>query len=212
MSENAQKQPGLVQNSLNKGLELFLNQLILLDETAGQGFAPLDEKVIQLTLTDIHQTCFIIYQIQTPEQPGQFSVQSHLMGAPDTHLKMTLTDLINLTIEQTLPKTLDPLGQTFLTALQQLDVDWEEQLSKYIGDFMAFKVGNAVRHGQTVLQQTKQTGQQTLKEYLQFEINLLPTKSQVAHFNQAVQTTAQQVDQLEQRLQTLSERLSLDTE
>ncbi|BBP44202.1 ubiquinone biosynthesis accessory factor UbiJ [Thiosulfativibrio zosterae] len=198
--ETAQKLPGLVKTGLSKGLETLLNQLIRLDEEQGKGFAPCDEKVIQLTLGDVSQTFFIIYQIT--DKQGEFSVQTTLMGAPDCHIKTRLGALINQQPAERITGD-EILAQQFLNALADLEIDWEEHLSHYTGDLVAFKVGHAVRTGIDAKQQAKQKAGDTFKEYLQFEVNLLPTQHQVAAFNQKVNATQSAVDALENRINAL---------
>ena len=198
--ETAQKLPGLVKTGLSKAIETLLNQLIRLDEEQGKGFAPCDEKVIQLTLGDVSQTFFIIYQIT--DKQGEFSVQTTLMGAPDCHIKTRLGALINQQPAERITGD-EMLAQQFLTALSDLEIDWEEQLSHYTGDLVAFKVGHAVRSGLDAKQQAKQKAGDTFKEYLQFEVNLLPTKHQVAAFAQKVKTTETAVNALEARIDAL---------
>lgn len=206
-TENA---PGLARNLLAKGIETLLNQALKLDEDASEAFAPCDEKVIQLTFTDFQITFFIIYQIATPNNDandenafGHFTVQSHLLGAPDAHLQMTVADLLK---GPDAVKTFgdQALAADFLQALKGLEIDWEEQLSKLTGDLIAFKVGSTVRRGQKHLNVAQQKIADTLKEYLQFEVELLPTASQVKRFNQQVNETASAVDTLADRINALT--------
>ncbi|MDG4811993.1 hypothetical protein P8629_03135 [Hydrogenovibrio sp. 3SP14C1] len=199
--DTSENSPGLVNTSLSKLFETLLNQAIQLDDQQGQAFAACDEKVIQLTLTDFAQTFFLIYQIQ-PDGHGIFSVQNHLMGSPDCHLKFSCNDWIqnqpayNISGDET-------VAEAFIEAVKTLEIDWEEQLSKVTGDLIAFKVGSTVRQGQKTSREAKQKIGETLKEYLQFEIEVLPTHSQINRFAHNVQQTTQAVDQLAERIQRL---------
>lgn len=209
-SDSNQKSPGLARNALAKGIETLLNQALKLDEDAGEAFASCDEKVIQLTFTDFQITFFMIYQLTssenaiTTEQPaGYFTVQSHLLGSPDAHCQMTVADCLQGSdAVQTFGDT--ELAADFLQAFKSLHVDWEEQLSKLTGDLIAFKVGSTVRRGQKNLNAAQQKMADTLKEYLQFEVELLPTSSQVKRFNQQVNETADAVESLANRVQALT--------
>ncbi len=191
----------LIQTTLSKTFETLLNQALKLDDDQGNGFNVLDEKVVQVTFTDLKQTFFLIYQ--APEQAqntGEFVVQSHLMGQADSHLKTNIIDWIQ---HNTQAEPEDSVGQTFLQAAHAIEIDWEEGLSKMTGDMVAFKVGSWVRTGQQKAQSTKQKVGDTLEEYLHFEANLLPTQSQVNRFSKQVQQTAQTVEALEARIQAL---------
>lgn len=203
VSENLSKLPGLVKTGLSKAFETLLNQMLKLDEDLDSELKPLDEKVIQLTLKDISQTFFIIYQQQ--DEQGHFSVQTHLMGAPDCHIKTNLTNLMAKSNQPEMQGAPE-LGQCFMDALGNLEIDWEEQLSKLTGDLVAFKVGHAVRETQKTKQAAKQKAGETFKEYLQFEVNLAPTQSQVSRFSKHVSQTAEAVDALEARINALTSK------
>lgn len=201
-----EKSPGLVKTALSKLFETLLNQAVQLDDMQGQALAPCDEKVVQLTFTDLGQTFFLIYQIDADNQ-GAFSVQNHLMGAPDTHIQLTSLDWIARQPNYDASGD-ETLAADFIQGVQSLNIDWEEQLSKITGDLVAFKIGSTVREGRKSVESAKRKASDTLREYLQFEIELLPTGPQVQRFKRDVQQTTQAVDALEKRLQALSDALS----
>ena len=78
--------------------------------------------------------------------------------------------------------------------------DWEEDLSKLIGDPLAFQVGYRIRQFKQQTQQIKQDSEQMLSEYLRYELDLLPSRSEIENFNQ-------QVNELENRFKVLEEKL-----
>ncbi|WP_024851831.1 ubiquinone biosynthesis accessory factor UbiJ [Hydrogenovibrio kuenenii] len=204
MKQGVESAQEWTSTTLSKIFEVILNKTLAMDEMQGIGFQMLDEKVIQLTFTDLKLTFFIIYQtnVQNNEESarlGHFTVQTHLMGSADTHIKTTLLDWLNKTTV-----TESPLGTAFLAALYTIDIDWEEQLSHYTGDFIAFNIGQTARSTKANFKAAKQKAGVTLKEYLQFEINLLPTKLQVCHFNQEVDELSDDVDALSARIDALT--------
>lgn len=81
--------------------------------------------------------------------------------------------------------------------------DWEEDLSKLIGDPLAFQVGYRVREFKDQTRHIKLDAQQMLSEYLQYELDLLPASSQVTAFNQAVDQLETQLAELEARMNAL---------
>lgn len=210
MQDMAEKVPGLVDIALSKLVETLLNQALKLDDQLGYEFTPFDGKVFQLTLNDLKQTFFIIYQTDdttdNQTRPGTFYVQKHLSGKPDCHIKTNSLDLIqrNGRFETNGDFA---LAHQFMTALQHLDIDWEEQLSKVTGDWVAFNVGQTVREGQKIGRDAKQKMGQTLQEYLQFEVELLPTATQVKQFSAEVQKLEPEVDALSSRIENLMNTL-----
>ncbi|WFE68001.1 hypothetical protein P8S54_07145 [Thiomicrospira sp. R3] len=87
---------------------------------------------------------------------------------------------------------------------QNTEHDWEEELSKIVGDPLAFQIGYRVRRFQDQTRQLKQDGEQMLSEYLRYELDLLPARSEVEGFNQAVTELETQVEALEARIVNLS--------
>lgn len=81
--------------------------------------------------------------------------------------------------------------------------DWEEDLAQLIGDPLAFQVGYRVREFKDQTRHIKLDAQQMLSEYLQYELDLLPSSSQVSAFNQAVDQLETQLAELEARMNKL---------
>ncbi len=196
-----QNQPGLVNISLSKTIESVLNTAIHLDEDKGQAFKGLEDKVIKVTLTPVSSPLYFLFTNY------MVSVQNQLTGEPDAAIECTLFDFMSLPLNRTLPTSLiegdRALAMQFIDGLCGLDIDWEEHLSHYTGDLVAFKIGHGVRSFFEQKQTTKNNLGETVKEYLQFEINTLPTQSQVKHFAQEVQQTQDDVDQLALRIEAL---------
>ena len=69
------------------------------------------------------------------------------------------------------------LGQRIVELFDQLDIDWEEYLSHYLGDQVAYRVGQGVRQVGKRLDRVRENFPTHLKEYLQEKIKLLPTPS-----------------------------------
>ncbi len=194
-------QPGLVNISLSKTIESVLNTAIRLDEQKGQAFKALEDKVIKVTLTPITSPLYFLFTNY------MVSVQNQLTGEPDAALECTLFDFMSLPLNRSLPtssiKGDESIALQFIDGLCGLDIDWEEHLSHYTGDLVAFKIGHGIRSFFEQKQTTKNNLGETVKEYLQFEINTLPTQSQVKHFAQKVQQTQDEVDQLAIRIEAL---------
>lgn len=86
--------------------------------------------------------------------------------------------------------------------------DYEDDLSKVVGDIPASKFGQLLR---TTSHQIKDTGTnlgEMLFEYWQEEKPLIAKKRHVEHFNQDVDTLRADVDRMEKRLEKLAQKLS----
>lgn len=198
------KQTGLLSLTMAKAIEAALNQAIRLDEMQGREFEPLEDSVIALYLSDIKLGFHFLF---TSYGVTVSSVQSENPQPVDSTIETTIAELASLPKRAGLPNcvlTGDVIkAEQFIHALANIEIDWEEHLSHYTGDLIAFKVGHGVRSLLQAKQSFKQQAGETLKEYLQFELQTLPTQSQVNHFNQQVGATATEFDALEQRINQL---------
>ena len=194
-------QPGLLKTTKAKVIEMALNEAIRLDEMQGRAFEPLEDSVITITLTDIQLAfdfAFTAYGVGVSSEPSQ---------SADSLIETTFIDFLALPKQAGLPKAKlsgnEIKAEQFIHALATLEIDWEEHLSHYTGDLIAFKIGHGVRSILQAKQSAKEQAGDTLKEYLQFELQATPTQSQVNHFNQHVTKTATALDKLETRIESL---------
>ncbi|QIK39029.1 sterol-binding protein [Caldichromatium japonicum] len=99
------------------------------------------------------------------------------------------------------------LAHALSTALGRLDIDWEEQLARVIGDPFAYQVGRKMRAVQGWAGRTAETVAANLTEYLQEERRLLPSRYEVEEFLHEVDVLRDDVERLEAHLDRLAHRL-----
>ncbi|MDX1455306.1 MAG: SCP2 sterol-binding domain-containing protein [Gammaproteobacteria bacterium] len=99
-------------------------------------------------------------------------------------------------------------GHDFQQLLMSLDIDWEEKLSRFVGDTAAHRVGQALRGFRDWGRQSTQRAGDNLREYLQEEAEALPRRSEVNEFLGAVDDVRMAVDRLEARQQRLFRKLA----
>ena len=203
-------QPNLANISLSKAIESVLNTAIRIDEQQGAVFNPLEDKVIALTLAPLETPLYFMFTNY------MVSVQNQLIGDADASIHAALFDFMSLPINKTLATTKvegdTAVAEQFINGLCQLDIDWEEHLSHYTGDLVAFKIGHGVRSLFEKKQAVKTTVSETVREYLQFEIETLPTQSQVKRFTQNVDKITAEVDQIAGRIEALRNSNSNSTQ
>jgi ubiquinone biosynthesis protein UbiJ len=103
------------------------------------------------------------------------------------------------------------VGQRFGEILADLDIDWEEQLSKLSGDVIAHQVGKRVRAVSRWGQKNAEILPQDLTEYLQEEARLLPSRFETEEFAEHVERLRDDSERLHarvRRLQTLLNKKS----
>lgn len=88
----------------------------------------------------------------------------------------------------------------------ELDIDWEEQLSRVTGDVVAHQVGNAVRGTRDWLRHAGETFLTNAGEYLTEERRSLPTATEVEAFLADVDRVRQATDRLRARIRRLQQQ------
>jgi len=99
------------------------------------------------------------------------------------------------------------LVQELHAIVRQLDVDWEEPLSRLFGDVAASQVGRQVRGLLGFAQKAAKTFFLNTSEYLQEEKNILPVRWEMDEFLHDSQDLRADSERLEARLKRLEQRI-----
>jgi len=193
--------------SLLAGLEAALNRYLRLDPDAMALMAALQQRSIAIELTPFQLTLYVL--------PGENGVQlrSQIESGPDTLLRGTPLGLAQLGLGNQGGKTLFSgsvtiegdveTGQAFKAVLDEMDIDWEEQLSRLTGDVIAHQLGNTARRTASALRKGQRTLEQDLGEYLQEELRVLPTRIEIENFTTDVSRIGMDTDRLAERIRRL---------
>lgn len=100
------------------------------------------------------------------------------------------------------------LGQRLQRIIGNLDLDWEEPLSRLFGDPVGHGIGRAARSVVDWHLQTFKTFGLNTSEYLQEELRLLPVQYEVDEFLNGVDSVRADVDRLAARVLRLKNKLS----
>ena len=97
------------------------------------------------------------------------------------------------------------LAQRFQHILNSLEIDWEEHLSRWVGDTAAHKLGRIARQTRVCLQEARHTLGLDISEYLRYEKEMLPEREEVEEFITAVDNLRNDAERLRQRLERLQQ-------
>jgi ubiquinone biosynthesis protein UbiJ len=193
--------------SLLSGLEAALNRYLRMDPDAMARMAALQPRSIAIELTPLQLTLYVV-----PAEDG-VRLPAHLDTGPDTVLRGTPLGLAQLGLGNESGKTLFSgsvtiegdveTGQAFKAILDEMDIDWEEQLSRLTGDAIAHQLGNTARQAARVLRQGRHTLERNIGEYLQEELRVLPTRIETENFTAAVSRLSIDTDRLAARIRRL---------
>ncbi len=203
-------------------LETACNRYLALDPLAREKLAALAGKVIALEIEAAPGKPLLTLWL-LPGADG-LEVLSHYTGDADTTLAGTALALAKMSLAgKPLAENLDcptasevlfagevqirgdvELGQRFKRILDEMDIDWEEHLSRFTGDLIAHKAGTALRELGNWWQQALGTLGRDAGEFLQQESELLPEAGELTRFMEDVDVLRSDVDRLEARLRRLA--------
>ena len=98
------------------------------------------------------------------------------------------------------------IAQQVQALLADLRIDWEELLSRTIGDVPAHQVGRAARALFALGKQVLAKFERDTADYLKHESRLVVSRSELEQFGRAVFTLADDIERLEARIKRVRER------
>lgn len=189
-----------------QALEGALNRALKWEAYQTAPFATFEGKVIKICIEPLPHTFIAIVD-------NRFHAQSTLHGEADASIQAPLPvwkQALPQLREDTLPD-IDCsrfeisgdqiLAEAFLNTLAQMEIDWEEALSQRTGDLLARQIGQGIRGYFDYKQSLRTSAKETLEEYLKYELQALPTSLEVKTF-------VDEVNELEQHLKTIEQRLN----
>ncbi len=187
-------------------LQHVLNMALSLDPELPERLTSLDQKVLQLDITGTPLTFNI-----TP-CAGELQLSPASAATPDCTIRGSVFALTQLGLAQDFKQTRESLNnisiegdlelaQDFKKLLAELNIDWEEGLSTIVGDIAANFLGNRVRGAYSWTQQSAQSLQMNITEFLQEEVLLLPPRAALEDFYDDVDTLQLTVERLAARIQ-----------
>ncbi len=188
--------------------EAALNRYLAMDADSQRQLAALSGKAVAVELTDFDWEWVLLVQNDGLRVFSSYDgpVTARLRGSSSALLRMGAGDTSRAAFSAgTVEFNGDvELGQRIKALFDNIDIDWEEQLSRVVGDVAAHSIGHAVRSTHNWGKQTLATLMQDFAEYQQEEARNLPTQEEAEAFNAAVDTLRDDVARLEQRIQRLS--------
>lgn len=187
-------------------LEKALNQCLKLDPDSLAKVTELEGKVIALQVEGLGIEIFLV-----PTEDG-LRVQSVFEGAPDVTIRggvfslarMGLSDQPSNHFGKGVEMDGDTeVGRKMQRILEGLDLDWEEQLSRFSGDVVAHQVGNVVRGFADWGRKAAETFSRDVAEYLQEESRDLVVKEELTPFLDQIDVLRSDVDRLALRIEKL---------
>jgi ubiquinone biosynthesis accessory factor UbiJ len=202
---------GSVPDAVLATLETVVNYYLSLDPEGAARLGDLQGRVILIELAGFGTRVYVV--------PGDGGLQlfGDYAGEPDCVLYGTPLALARMGVSGQREDQLfsgevriagdTHLAQAFGNFLGGLEVDWEEQLSRLLGDAAAHQVGVQVRSVERWGRRTSDILTQDIQEYLQEEARLLPGRYETRAFLDDVDRLRDDVDRLAARVERLANAL-----
>ena len=188
-------------------VESLVNTALALDEETLHALGQLDGKVIAFELINTRLTLFLFPTAQGLKILTEHDVKAdvRIKGTPGNFVMMLASGKDG---KSALPADMELAGdiglaQRFQEIMQNVEIDLEEPLSRWVGDTVAHRIGRFVRDGRKFMLNTGQTLATDISEYLRFEIEMLPDDLLVEEFCRDVDRLREDVDRFTQRLNKL---------
>ena len=195
--------------SLGEVLEKSINRAAGSSAKIAQLLEPLEGKSIRFVLVDLN--CEFVLNVAN----RTVFIDSDGNGEADLLIRTTVAKLLTLATARELnPTQLDgidivgdvKLVQHLYSIFQNIDFDWEEELSKRVGDIPARHLGNLLRWGGQRVGALRSTFSTRVRSTLVDEHHLVAERSQVDRFLDSVDTLQADIDRLDKRVQRLERR------
>jgi len=189
------------------GVELGLNTAIEGSSTARADLGRLAGKVISLELVGLPLKFWFL------PQHGRITVAADYHGEADIAVRAPAASLFTAALKRddAPPKGMHVSGdaetaQVFSRLLKQADLDWEELLSRYIGDMAAHQLGNVLRGLHRWGRDAAERLGRDFAEYLQYESQDLPPRREVQGFLDQVDRLRDDTERLDARLKRVEQK------
>jgi len=192
--------------ALTAALESAVNTYIAMDPEAQQQFARFSDKIIAIDLESTGLTLFCLPQAQgmTIMTNYEGEADTVIAGRPISLAKLSLRGDTKVMFEGEVTIRGDvELGQKFKRAIESIDIDWEEHLSRITGDVIAHKAGHMIREMASFWRANQNRAQDNGREYLQQELNVIPTHEEVEGLINDIENLRDDVARLAARIKLL---------
>ena len=201
--------------ALLAGIEKALNAYLHLDGEAFSRSKSLHDKIIQLHINTLDINVYSLVGAEDIQLLGEYA------GTPDATISGSLASLVKLSQSDDSASTMLEsdveisgdmrVAEGFSRMLSEASIDWEELLSKLVGDIPAYQAGSTVRKGNEWVSETVDAMKSNVAEYLSEESRMVPAKAEVNQFMEEVDDLRMAGDRLDARLKLLEANRSGDS-
>jgi ubiquinone biosynthesis protein UbiJ len=193
-------------------LQKALNRYLSLDPESAKRMERLQNKTVLIELTGLNEKFFLFFATDGVRllRDDNLVPDTVIRGTPLRLLHLTLTPATRqqfFSDDVSITGNLE-VGQQVIHLFDEMEIDWEDQLSKIIGDASAYRLGSMARKLKGWLDDSKESLLQDVNEFLHEEKKLVPTSEALQDFYRDIDVLRMDADRLDARIQQLEARLA----
>jgi ubiquinone biosynthesis protein UbiJ len=199
-----------VPNALLAAAEGAVNAVLALDREGAARLEPVQGRVLLVELTGFGTRVYVV-----PGGAGLF-LYGDYESEPDCTVRGSPVALLSMVTAEHREDAVfeggiqidgdNGVAQTIGEVFRGLDIDWEELLSKLLGDTLAHRLMAQARAGGDWAGRSGEIARENLREYLQEEAAVLPSHAELEGFYAAVDAVRDDVERLAARVERLAKQ------
>jgi len=216
-------------------IETALNAWLKLDGESLQKCEEIEGKIIRLHITGLDLNLFFLPAVSGIQVMGNYpdktldingdneeeestdktdktfytgEVDATIHGSPMALMKLSRADNAGASMLESDVEIEGDMrtAEKFSAILKEVDIDWEELLSKLVGDIIANQAGQVVRSGSDWFNDSIEAMKLNTSEYLSEESKLTPAEAEIEHYKDEVDKLRMDIDRLEAKINNLQEQ------
>jgi len=195
--------------SLNTLIVSSFNRYLDCDPERAQALENINDKILSITIKEANFT--LIMQVQnvrffeadlSQQIDASIIVSMHVLSG-----KMGGQDQNQLLKDGIIEIQGDShVASVFNKVMNEIEIDWQDVISKYTGDIVAHQIATGAKSVASVLRRLGDNLRLDVRDYLQDDLQIAVTESEVEHFVEQVDDLRARTDRLEARLNKYTEQ------
>jgi len=195
--------------SLNTLIVSSFNRYLDCDPERAQALENINDKILSITIKEANFT--LIMQVQnarffeadlSQQIDASIIVSMHVlfgkMGGQDQN-QLLKDGIIEIQGDS-------HVASVFNKVMNEIEIDWQDVISKYTGDIVAHQIATGAKSVASVLRRLGDNLRLDVRDYLQDDLQIAVTESEVEHFVEQVDDLRARTDRLEARLNKYTEQ------
>jgi ubiquinone biosynthesis protein UbiJ len=183
---------------------VLLNRALSYDTHASVNLQKLEDACIQIEIAN--------YSIYILVDMGEIVLSTECPETPNTIIRGPISAFMTLALFKNPREAANiglriegdtAIGEALQNLFFSLNIDWEQWLSTYVGDSLAYQLGDGIGVTRDKTQELLDNASEKTRDYLQSEGKYMPTPTETQSFLNDVDKLRGGIDRLEARLKNL---------